>query len=209
MRNATSLFASTFGAIWALAGIEHGIGEVLQGNIVPGAILFSSWPDSAFFGSLNGEPAMTIIPNLLITGILAILFSLALLVWAILFIERKNSGFVMILLSVALLFVGGGIFPPILCILTGAVATRIHASAPIKIPRLGSFHRFLAKLWPWLFSVCILTWLSLFPGLAFLGFFYGVNNPKLILAILIFALVVSILTVSSGFARDSLVNETS
>jgi hypothetical protein len=108
MRNATKVFASTFGAIMALAGIEHGIGEIFQGNVAPSGIMILSWPESEFFRNLGGEPAMTVIPNLLITGILAVLVSLAMLVWAILFVQRKNGGLIMILLSIAMLLVGGG-----------------------------------------------------------------------------------------------------
>lgn len=37
---------------------------------------------------------MTIIPNLLLTGILAIFFSLLLLVWSVLFVQRRNGGLV-------------------------------------------------------------------------------------------------------------------
>jgi hypothetical protein len=70
-----------------------------------------SWPESDFFRSLSGEPAMTLVPNLLVTGILAALLSLALLLWAVLFVQRENGARVMILLSIALLLVGGGIFP--------------------------------------------------------------------------------------------------
>ena len=54
MRNATKVFASTFGAIMALAGIEHGIGEVLQGNVAPSGTMFMSWPESGFVRSLGG-----------------------------------------------------------------------------------------------------------------------------------------------------------
>lgn len=129
MKNATRIFVSTFGAIWALAGIEHGIGEVLQGNAAPSGVMFPSWPDATFFRSLDGEPAMTIFPNLFITGILTLLFSLALLVWAIWFVQRKHGGLVMIILSIAMLLVGGGIFPPILSILVGIVAIRMHVPA--------------------------------------------------------------------------------
>ncbi len=207
MRNATKVFASTFGAIMALAGIEHGIGEVLQGNVAPAGIMILSWPESEFFRNLSGEPAMTVIPNLLITGILAILISLALLVWSTLFVQRKNGGLVMILLSAAMLLVGGGIFPPILGIIVGAVATRIHAPASSKTPRFDGFRRFLANLWPWSFAACILAWLSMFPGLAFIGYFFGVNDPAVILVILLIALGALILTVFSGFAYDTQMQE--
>jgi len=75
MRNATRITVSTFGAIAGFSGIVHGMVEVLQGNTAPEEIVLLSWPESAFFRILNGEPAMSIVPNLLITGILAVLFS--------------------------------------------------------------------------------------------------------------------------------------
>ena len=203
MRNATEVFASTFGAIMALAGIEHGIGEILQGNVAPSGIMILSWPESPFFRSLGGEPAMTIIPNLLVTGILAILFSLALLVWATLFVQRENGGLIMILLSFAMLLVGGGIFPPILGIIIGAVATRINAPLTWWRAHLSvGFQRFLEKLWPWSYTACIITWLSVFPGLALFGYFFGVNDPALILVLLFFALGTLLLTIVTGFAYD-------
>ena len=203
MKNATRVFASTFGAIFALAGIEHGIGEIFQGNVAPSGIMILSWPESAFFRSLGGEPAMTIIPNLLITGILAIFISMILLVWATLFVQRKNGGLIMMLLSIAMLLVGGGIFPPILGIIIGAVGTKInspltwwHAHLPM------GFRRFAGKLWIRSYVACIIAWLTMFPGLAFLGYFFRVNDPTLILVILCFALGTLILTIFSGFACD-------
>ncbi len=203
MRNATRVFASTLGAIMALAGIEHGIGEVLQGNVAPAGVMLLSWPDSAFFRSLGGEPAMTIIPNLLITGVLAILFSLVLLVWVTLFVHTKNGGLIVILLSVAMLLAGGGIFPPILGMTIGIVGTRINAPFTWWRAHLSvGFLRFLGKLWLGSYIACIISWLSMFPGLAMAGFFFDVNDPTLILVILFFALGTLALTIFSGFAYD-------
>ncbi len=203
MKNATRVFASTFGAIFALAGIEHGIGEIFQGNVAPGGIMILSWPESAFFRSLGGEPAMTIIPNLLITGILAIFISMILLVWATLFVQRKNGGLIMMLLSIAMLLVGGGIFPPILGIIIGAVGTRINTPPARWYAHLPmSFRRFAGKLWAGSYIACIIAWLSMFPGLAFIGYFFRVNDPTLILVVLFFALGTLLLTVFSGFAYD-------
>ena len=203
MKNATRVFASTFGAIMALAGIEHGIGEILQGSVSPNGIMILSWPESEFFRSLSGEPAMTVIPNLLVTGVLAVFVSLALLVWAVLFVHRKNGGWIMITLSAAMLLVGGGIFPPIFGILIGAVATRIHTpGSSLKNHRLGGFQRFLARLWPWSYAACIIAWLCLLPGVPLLDYFFGGDNTVVILAILFFALSTLVLTVVTGFARD-------
>ena len=38
MRNATKVTVSTFGALAGLAGLEHGIGETLQGNRAPDGV---------------------------------------------------------------------------------------------------------------------------------------------------------------------------
>ena len=204
MKNATRAFASTFGAIMALAGIEHGIGEVLQGNVAPSGIMFMSWPNSAFFRNVAGEPAMTVIPNLLVTGILAILLSLALLVWATLFVQRKNGGLVMILISIAMLLAGGGIFPPILGILIGVVASRIHSPLTWWRTHLSPGARqFLASLWPWSFAACVIAWLMMFAGPALLGYFFGAARSDLVWALLLAAFGTLLSTILTGFARDA------
>jgi hypothetical protein len=118
-RNATSATVSVFGSFVGLAGLEHGIGEVLQGNVAPAGTVFPSWPGSAFFRSVAGEPAMSLVPNLLASGILSILVSLLFLVWAVAFPHRKHSGLVLVLLSIVLLLVGGGFGPPLLAIFNG------------------------------------------------------------------------------------------
>jgi hypothetical protein len=201
MRNATRVFASTFGAIMALAGLEHGAGEILQGNVAPAGIMILSWPDAPFFRNLAGEPAMTLVPNLLLTGILAVIASLALMAWSVLFVQRKHGGWVMVLLSVALLLVGGGIFPPVLGALVGGVATRINAPAPSKKARQpDGIQRFLVKLWPFSYAICILAWFAMFPA----AYFFGERYPQAIVAVLLMALGTLVLTMVSGFAKDRL-----
>ncbi|HDP36314.1 MAG TPA: hypothetical protein ENN27_00375 [Candidatus Atribacteria bacterium] len=89
---------SAFSIFLGLGGIEHGIGEILQGKIAPSGIVIKSWGESKLFSILAGEPAMTIIPNFLITGVLAIIVSLSIMVWAVAFVQRKNGGLILILL---------------------------------------------------------------------------------------------------------------
>ena len=103
MSNATRITVATFGTLAALAGIEHGVGELVQGSHAPGAIVIAAWPDSPFFRIVSGEPAMTIVPNLLLTGILAISVSLIFLVWATKYVQRTHGGPILLLLSVVLL----------------------------------------------------------------------------------------------------------
>lgn len=203
MNNKTRLFASTFGTIMALAGIEHGIGEIFQGNIAPAGIMILSWPGSEFFRSLGGEPAMTVIPNLLVTGIITVLVSLIFLVWSILFVDRKYGGWVMILLSIAMLLVGAGIFPPIFGILIGVVATRIHVTeSSTKVHRSVGIGHFLAKLWPWAYSTCILSWLLLLPGVPLIDYLLEKDITVVMLVVLCIVLSTLLLTLFAGLAYD-------
>jgi len=75
--NATRTVVSTFGLLAGLAGIEHGVGEILQGSVRPAGPVIESWPGSKAFEILGGEPALTVIPNLLVTGIVAVIVAVA------------------------------------------------------------------------------------------------------------------------------------
>lgn len=206
-RSATRVTVSTFGALAGLAGIEHGIGEVLQGNEAPDGLMILSWPDSEVFELLSGEPAMTVVSNLLATGVLAILVSLVFLVWTTIFVKREHGGLVLILLSVAMLLVGGGFGPPILGVIVGAAATRIDAPLTWWRTHLstGSRH-FLAKLWPWSFVTAVIAWLSLLPGTILLDYFFGAGDLDFIVPILtllvLSAFGLLLLTIFAGFAYD-------
>lgn len=206
VKNATRATVSTFGALMGLAGIEHGIGEVLQGNVAPDGVMIESWPDSEVFDLLSGEPAMTVVPNLLVTGILAILVSLVFIVWVTMFVHRRHGGLVLILLSIAMLLVGGGLNPPVFGILLGVVATRINTPLMWWRTHLSEgSRRFLAKLWPWSLVAGVIAWLSVLPGTVLLDYFFGVSD-LIIVSILLFALLSALglllLTIVSGFARD-------
>jgi len=204
MRNATNVTVATFGVLAALAGLEHGIGEILQGNRAPDGIMIVSWPGSAFFRIVAGEPAMTIVPNLLVTGILAIIVSLIFMVWTTLFVKRKHAGLVLILLSIVMLLVGGGFGPPLLGIILGVAATRINAPFTwwrAHLPR--GARRFLTTLWPWSLVAGFIAWLLLFPGSTLLDYFVGVTNPERTMVTLIFsAFGLLLLAIVTGFAYD-------
>ena len=205
MRNATRLTVSTFGILMGLAGLEHGIGEILQGNTAPSAIMFPSWPESGFFHNVAGEPAMSIVPNLLVTGILTCCVSLMYLLWVTRFVQRKHAGQVLILLAISMLLVGGGIFPPVIAIFIGILATRINTrSIEQRTSPTAGLQWFLSKIWPWSFAVCISGWLLLFPGTNILGYFFGVQNPNLTVLLLSFALGSLVLTIMAGSTHDRL-----
>lgn len=198
---------STFGALAGLAGLEHGIGEVLQGNTAPERMIILSWPESEWFAILAGEPAMTLVPSLFMTGILAILVSLIFLAWAAMFAQRKHGGLVLILLSGLMLIVGGGFGPPILGVIVGIAATGINAPLMWWRMRLSEgLRRFLAKVWPWSYVAGIIAWLLVMPGTILLDYFFGVSDLDFIVPILALTVLSAfgllLVTVFAAFAHD-------
>jgi hypothetical protein len=197
MKNAAQVTVSVFGTYAGLAGIEHGVGEMLQGNKPPTARVILSWPESALFRVLGGEPAFTIVPNLLLTGILAILLSVIFIVWATRFVQRKNGGWVLVLLSAVWFLAGGGFAPPLLGLILGLAATRINA--PLAVGRaLG----FFGKLWPWALGGGALSYLLLCPGTMLLDYYLGVSSPALLPALFFGAMGGMLLAIVGAFARD-------
>jgi hypothetical protein len=201
MRNATRISATVLGITAGVAGIEHGIFEVLQGNTRPEGLMISSiGPPCIPELSWNQcEPAMTVIPSFLVTGILAILMGVIVTVWSSFFVQKKHGGLVLILLCIPLLLFGGGIFPPLIGIIAGALATRIHKPLDPEGSRLsGGPLRFLAVLWPWSLALYVL-WVL---GQWVIGYFFNdwlLANGYLIIVMVLGTLL---LTVITTYAHD-------
>jgi hypothetical protein len=205
--SATRGTVSAIGVIIALAGVEHGVGEVLQGNVDPGGTAFESWPTSDAFRILAGEPAMTIVPNLRVTGILAILVSLTFFVWVTAYVQRRHGGLVLVLLSVAMLLFGAGFGPPVLGIALGITATRIGAPLGWWHTRVPpGLRRLLAVLWPWALGADVVAWLALLPGVVLAGSISGADAvPEALVYVMILSAVgFMLLAILTGLARDSL-----
>lgn len=204
MRRATKTVATAFGILAGLAGLEHGVFELLQGAARPAGLMFPSMgppcvPEEAWNAC---EPALTILPSLLVTGLLAVTLSLALLVWSIFFVERKRGGLVLIILSILLLLFGGGIFPPLIGLVGGAAATRIHRPLPEKLP--GRLARTAAVLWPWPLVILIAWLINQFV----VGYFFNDFLQRNMLLGLLLILTLLPLSVYSAYARDVMEIET-
>jgi len=123
------LAASMIGTIAGLISALHGYGEIAHANNKITGFLFEANTGRSLFNvpsdQWTGWIAMTIIPNLLITGIIVIIFSIIFIIWAIAFINRKNGGIVLIILSIVLIPIGGGFIPPVLGIIAGIFGIRI------------------------------------------------------------------------------------
>jgi len=197
--SATRIVVSTFGALVAFAGIEHGVGEILQGPVAPAGLAIESWPDVKAFEILGGEPAMTVIPNLLVTGVLAVIVALTVGIWSVMFVERRNGGLVLIALSVLLLLVGGGFGPPLIGIILGIAATRIGA---VSRRPPGGVARAMGRVWPWALGVGVLGYLALFPGLVVLSWLSGVSDPSLVLGLSALSFAALLLAPVAARAHD-------
>jgi hypothetical protein len=200
---AARFVASTFGALAGVGGITHGVGEILQGNIRPDAMMIDSWTQGPIATRMGGDPGMTIVPNLLITGVLAIVVSLATILWAVAFVQRKRGGVVLMLLSIGMLLVGGGFGSPIIGILAGVAGTAINAPLTWWRTRLsGNVRRFLARLWPWVFGLSLANGLFLFVGAIILVYSFGWGDADLYLNSFFFAVVSLPLAIITGIAYD-------
>ena len=198
MRRATRVLAASLGVFAGFGGPEHGIFEIMRGNVRPQGIMITSMgppcnPEEVWHAC---EPAMTIVPSFLIAGILAVIIGIVTMVWAAFFVHREKGGLVLMLLSVALLLTGGGLFPPLIGLVAGAVGTRINAPVSRRRNRLSDL---LAKLWPWPL-VAFFVWTL---GQFVIGYFFndfllesGFLSPLLILGLVVLA-------VASAFARDA------
>jgi hypothetical protein len=198
MRKATKTVAAWLGVVAGLAGLEHGYFEILQGNARPASVMFASMgPPCVAEKVWNAcEPALSVIPNFLISGILSLILGLLIIIWSAGFLPRMKGGVVLILLSVALLLFGGGVFPPLIGIVGGVAATKINQ--PL-MGKPGSVTRFAAKLWPWPL-VILMTWLL---GQWPVGYFFNDFMSKIIGFGLLLILVSLPLSVYTGYAYDA------
>ena len=195
--------ASVFGLLAGLGGITHGIGEILQGNVAPDGLWIYSWTQGPIATNMGGEPGITIVPNLLITGILTIIVSLILMIWSIAFVQRKYGGEIQILLSITMLLVGGGIGPPVIGILAGVAGRGIKKPLTWWHKHLPkNFRRSLSKLWPWIYVIAVVNGVFLVIGSVILVYFFDMNNPDLFTNSFFFAVVSLLLLIFTGRAYD-------
>lgn len=135
MRKATRILAAALGVFAGIGGPEHGYFEIKQGNVRPEGLMIASMgppcdPETIWNAC---EPAMTVIPSFLVTGIVAALLGILTMIWSANFVTKKRGAIHkgygslgLIALSIALLLTGGGIFPPVIGLVGGIVAARIN-----------------------------------------------------------------------------------
>ncbi|MBN2093324.1 hypothetical protein JW964_27110 [candidate division KSB1 bacterium] len=207
MNKATKTLYLMLGIFAGIMGIEHGIGEVLQGYRPIDGVFILSWPDSPFFEIMSGEPAMTIIPNYLVTGLLAIFFSSVFLGMLVKLNLDGKAITILFVLLILILLTGGGFGPPILGVIAGLIA--LKRNSPLKtwnkLP--AKYHDVLSKFWRWSFGLCLIGWLMLFPGASLIVFFTGLESAWLMIVPILIAFTFIPITLFLGFSYDILKRE--
>jgi hypothetical protein len=196
---ATRTAVAVFGVLIGLAGMEHGLGAALQGPVRPDGMVIQSWPDVAAVEPLAGEPAMTVVPNLLVTGILAMGVGLAIAVWSIWFAGRRHGGPVLIGLSALLLLVGGGFGPPLMGVVVGLAATRTDGVARRAPTRLAQG---LGRGWAGLVGIAVVGYLALMPGTVLLSALLDVDSAAFVSALMAIAFAAFALALIAARAHD-------
>jgi hypothetical protein len=205
---ATRSVVSTLGVLVGIGSIDHGLLETVQGNrLTPGLIVnalgsgyrWTMWKQ-------GGEGAFTLIPNFLVTGILATLLGVLMILWALRFIHKNHGPAVFLLLGIASFLTGGGIAQIALFTIVWGFATRIRSSLafwrwlipPPARPALGC-------LWLWTLAAATVLFLIALE-IAIVGYVPGVTGQTELLHIcwklLGVALLLYILSILSGFAHD-------
>lgn len=194
--SASRLLVIVEGTLVGLTGMIHGLFEISQGNTSTGGFL------------LEKIGAFTILHNYLLTGITAICVGLALILWTIGFIHKKNGPIVFLGLAILLFLVGGGFAQVVFFLIAFGVSNRINQPPPwVKTDVSAHARAWLARGWlpffitGFLFFLAGITiWLVFTPP----GTVYEEHHLLYwtCWSALVIGLAFQILTIVSGFARD-------
>ncbi len=206
MNTYTRMSAAALGLIFALGGMTHGFFAALQGNTPTSGLLIDAIGPEYQTWEHGTEAALTIIPNFLVTGVLAMLVSLVIMVWCIEHLHRRHGATVFLLLFIVLVLVGGGIGQIPFFLLAWAVATRINRPLSGWRRVLPTWlRRVLSPLWS-LFLIATVLPVLVALEIAIFGFVPGMTDPDQILSFVFVLLGISLvsflLTALAAFSRD-------
>lgn len=205
MNRATRLNVALLGLIFGISGMNHGLFETLQGNVPTGGMFISAIGETQRMWPHGAEPAFTLIPNFLITGIAAMLVGLAIVIWSCGFVHKKNGPIVLLLLFILLLLVGGGVAQVLFFPWIHVVARQINKPLTTWEKAFRGKQALPAKLWPWVLGTSVLLLVAALV-IAVTGYFPGVSDPDSVVTIMLGFLAAEViflpLTFIFGFARD-------
>jgi hypothetical protein len=206
INHAIKTIVATLGVIFGISGIGHGFFEALQGNVATNGYFINAIGEANKMWLLGNEPAFTLIPNFMATGIASIMTGIIIIVWSVFFMHKKHAATIFLLLFVLLFLVGGGIAQVVFFVIGWAMATSIHK--PLYLWRKAlpfRIRKHLAKLWLPLLTVSALLILYTLQ-VAIFGFVPGLSDPNNILAVMLcmlcLGLILLLVSFIAGCAHD-------
>ncbi len=196
-----------FGFLAGLCGMEHGFFEILQGNAAPGGIVIEAIGPAQRFWEAGTEPAMTIVPSFLVSGVLAMAAGLAVIVWSGWFVHRRYGAPVLAGLVILLLLVGGGFAPVFGAAPAVVLAARLDKPPPRWVARIPArARRLLSSTWQGALVVFALAYLfcilcAIF-GWPLTAFFDASTTNNILLVIGLGVLGLMFYIILAGFARE-------
>ena len=198
---------ATMAIIFGIGGIGHGFFEALQGFTPTNGLVIHAIGEANRMWEYGNEPAFTVIPNFLITGIASMAVGLAVIVWSVGFLHRRNGPTVLLLLFVLLFMVGGGIGQVVFFSIIWVFSTFIHKQLkPSKSEKTGGLRKKTARFWqPFLVASSVAIVFAL--EIAIFGLVPFVKNPDTISLVMLSSLgagfILMILAFLSGMVHDT------
>ena len=118
------LVVASFAILCGVTGVMAGVFEIGQGNVgTDGFVITTIDSEHVLAGELTYF-AVTVMPNMILTGIAAIIASVTVVIWAVFFVQRRHGPLILLGLFLAQTLVGGGWILD-MAIITVILATRI------------------------------------------------------------------------------------
>jgi hypothetical protein len=149
----------------------------MQGNTPTNGFMINAIGEAQRFWIEGHEPALSIIPNFLLTGILSVIVGLAIVIWSLWFLPTKYGRSVYLGLFMLSFLLGGGIGQVFFFVPAWVFATRM--GKPLSwwrkiLPR--DTWRFLSRLW-FVTLVLATVLMSIALEIGILGIFPGITDP--------------------------------
>jgi hypothetical protein len=193
------LTAPILGILSGLGALEHAVGEMRQGSSTPDGLVFESWVDGPIADHMGGEPAMSLIPHLFLSGLATALVAAMMIGLCLAPSRATRRGWGLVGLSVAMLLVGGGFAPPIIGALAGGSALMLRS--PADSPR--GLRLLLARAWPSVFALAVGVATLLIVGSVALVYGFGLDMPGLFVSLFFLTVILAALAIPAGSAYQA------
>ena len=160
-KSAIKTIATTLGVLVGLAGIEHGILEIFQGNVKPEGLIIDAIGPSQRIWEYSSETALTVIPSMLWSGIVSVILGIVVTIWASHYVDKKYGARILMFLSILLWLVGGGFAPLLMAVFAFIAASRIDRPLNWWRKHLPNFLKTsLGAFWPWSIIIYVFAFVA-------------------------------------------------